>query len=674
MPGKAIQWLANLAVQHEGAEISRNDFLKAFTDKTGLRLSFFKTSDARKTKPGDFETFLKERIVGQEKPIAELKDVVLSAESLLSDPKRPIASLFFPGPTGVGKTECAKQLARYFFGDEKRLLRFDANELCTSSAVARLVGAHHGGDGLLTGAIRRQPFSVVLFDEIEKGHPDLFDLLLQVVEEARLTDTQGRIASFSQAIIIFTSNLGTRQAAARMGFDKSMDGGKRDEHSLYRKAVEEFFRPEFVNRLDRIIPFESLSTAELRQIGDRMLRDIFSREGLLRRKTCLAITAKAQELISRQNIDPVFGARGIRRLLERELAAPISRFLASSDHRDPTIIEISDRDGRLSLQCCPLRIPEEKIDGPKTTAERIEALTSPQKTGVLRAVNELLRNLQQKINWKRPQGRFDVSTLSEMNPTRRLYFSLHDLLGDLFNEADELLEIEQTSKTRGYQNFSLAQTSTHERYCGVRHFWKQIQADEDLKSALCELFSETAAQRESGRLFSFLKNVAHFAQAVEAIDKPIQHVALLKLFAGNRPPEAAMPDDNDLLKPSWEYRRIELPIEGDIVGLTPPGGSLFCTTIHGPGAFDFWRSREGTTLHFEEESLSADALLVFEIPEQECDLPKIVGKRLANPEAKWPHVKKISRRHAGKSDEIAMDDTGDFLSGSVDEILDTFKY
>lgn len=347
-PGKAAGFLRRLAVKRGDANvaddanwpISRDDVIEAFHAQSGLPRSFL---DQRVTlKPDDIRTKLTERFVGQTEAVQAAVEIIGIAKSRLNDADRPLASLLLLGPTGVGKTQFAKSLAAYLFGQADRLLRFDMNEYVSPNSVPQLVGTFAQPEGLLTSAVRRQPFSVVLFDEIEKGHPDVFDLLLQVLGEGRLTDALGRTADFSNTIIVLTSNLGATRSATGLGF------GSRDEN-LQRatvRAAEEFFRPEFFNRLDRVIPFDRISRDDMQHIARLLIDEVLRREGLTRRRSVLDIAPAAVDWVIDQGYDPVLGARALKRTIERELARLIAWHLAErplpadAETRGLTIIRV----------------------------------------------------------------------------------------------------------------------------------------------------------------------------------------------------------------------------------------------------------------------------------------------------------------------------------------------
>jgi hypothetical protein len=236
----------------------------------------------------------------------------------------------------VGKTPLAKTLAAYLFGDAERLLRFDMNEFVAPGAAARLVGTFADPEGVLTSAVRRQPFCVVLLDEIEKAHPDVLDLLLQVMGEGRLTDALGRTTDFGNAIVILTSNLGTREAGTAVGFRS----GASSDAPHYLRAAERFFRPEFFNRLDRIVPFDRLSRDEVRQIAELVIHGVFQRQGLVRRKCVLQVEPQALDRVVERGYHPELGARALKREIERQLTQPVSLRLAATPPDAATVISL----------------------------------------------------------------------------------------------------------------------------------------------------------------------------------------------------------------------------------------------------------------------------------------------------------------------------------------------
>lgn len=334
-PGKAASFLKQIANKFQDKEISREDVLREFEAKSGLQVAFL--DDRKKLEKAEIIEKISEGLIGQKHAARAAADVISIAKARLNDSERPLASFLFLGATGVGKTEAAKQIAAYLYGAEEKLLRFDMNEFVSPADVARLVGTFDQPEGILTSAIRRQPFSVVLFDEIEKADPDVFNLLLQVLGEGRLTDALGRTADFSNAIIILTSNLGTREANAKLGFRETNESNA----SIYRQAAEKFFRPEFFNRLDRIIPFENLRREEVGRIARLQLKKVFAREGFVRRNCRIELEPSALEKIVDEGYNPQLGARALKRAIEKNLVQPVAARLSAIETNAPTIIKIS---------------------------------------------------------------------------------------------------------------------------------------------------------------------------------------------------------------------------------------------------------------------------------------------------------------------------------------------
>lgn len=375
LPGKAARLLQQLAVRHRRKRITRAMVLEAFQHATGLNTRLLETDEPLSR--AEIRSALQTRVIGQARAIEALTDRITLARARLNDPERPLASLLFLGPTGVGKTECAKALAAWYFGSEERLLRFDMNEYGTPAAVQRLIGNWREPDGLLTSEIRRQPFAVLLFDEIEKADPSAYDLLLQVLGEGRLTDARGRTADFTQALIILTSNLGVRESGRQPGFtEAAADAGR-----SYLKAAEAFFRPEFFNRLDLILPFSSLSRAEIARIASLLIGKLFAREGLVRRRTMLRIDPAAMEQVIELGYHPQLGARALKRALERQLAQPVGMALARLRPDTPTLITLlpGRPDLRVDVQALhqvePRQVPSIWREGltPRQVWEKLDA-------------------------------------------------------------------------------------------------------------------------------------------------------------------------------------------------------------------------------------------------------------------------------------------------------------
>jgi ATP-dependent Clp protease ATP-binding subunit ClpB len=312
---------------------------------TGIPVS--RLQEGEREKLLRLDEILHERVVGQEEAVQLVADAVIRARSGIRDPRRPIGSFLFLGPTGVGKTELAKTLAAALFDTEDNMVRIDMSEYQERHTVSRLIGAPPGyvgydEGGQLTEAVRRKPYSVVLFDEIEKAHPDVFNALLQVLDDGRLTDAQGRTVDFRNTAIIMTSNIGSQYLV-----EGSSSGGeiKPEAHDMVMADLRQHFRPEFLNRIDDIVLFTPLTEPDIERIVDLMFNDLRAR--LAERQITLDITEGSRRYIAEQGFDPVYGARPLRRYIAREVETRIGRALLGGDVHDGGVIRVSMREGEL---------------------------------------------------------------------------------------------------------------------------------------------------------------------------------------------------------------------------------------------------------------------------------------------------------------------------------------
>jgi ATP-dependent Clp protease ATP-binding subunit ClpA len=424
-PGKAATFLGQLAARHQRGDAGRADVLREFHLRSGLAVTFL-DRQARLDRQDVLDS-LRQQVIGQDAALEAVTDAIGVAKARLNDPDRPLGVFLFLGPTGVGKTECAKALARFLFGGDDRLLRFDLNEYCEPGSAARLVGTFDQPEGFLTSAIRRQPFAVILFDEVEKADPEVFDLLLQVLGEGRLTDALGRTADFSNALIVLTSNLGVREAEASFGYRE--DAAARG--TAFVRAAERFFRPEFFNRLDRVIPFRRLGRDEVRTIARKVIEGVFAREGLVQRKCLLAVETPALEWVVDQGYEPALGARALKRAVERQVTQPVAEQLAGLPPGAFTTVRVYPGRGGLAVQVRSLeQVPPV---APRPDLNDTE--------GLLRRIQGALRRIENDLAPLRPPGEL---SLRQVSAEQLRYFLVRDLADEVRDQVRELArEVEE---------------------------------------------------------------------------------------------------------------------------------------------------------------------------------------------------------------------------------------
>jgi len=358
--------------------VDADDIAQVVASWTGIPVTSLLQTEAERLL--DMEEHLHKRIVGQDEAINAIADAIRRARSGMKDPSRPIGSFIFLGSSGVGKTELAKALAQFMFDDEDAMVRLDMSEYREQHTVSRLFGAPPGyvgyeEGGQLTEAVRRRPFQIVLFDEIEKAHPDVWNALLQILEDGRLTDGQGRVVDFRNTVLIMTSNIGTQYAkqGGTLGFLRSTDID--DEAREGKKAIEEglkrTFRPEFLNRIDEIIIFHVLSLDHVEKIVDLQMREI--RERLAERGVSIELTEAARKWLAREGYDPAFGARPLRRTLQRYVESPLSKRVLRGEFQpgDQVLADVAETEGEekglvfLKQEPIPVDLPQ-----PAEPAER----------------------------------------------------------------------------------------------------------------------------------------------------------------------------------------------------------------------------------------------------------------------------------------------------------------
>lgn len=380
LPGSVMKLMRQLAVKYRYQTVNAPEVREEFRAFSGLEERIFDSGS--QFQEGEVQGHIAQELVGQPRAVEALTRVIHIIKARLADKSKPLASFLFIGPTGVGKTQAAKVVCKYLMGSEKHLMRFDMNEYIDSGAAQRLIGDEFNPEGQLTGAVRYRPFGILLLDEIEKAHPSVHDLLLQMLDDGRLTDSLGRTVDFTNTIIIMTSNLGAREANTRLGYQADND----DEGAVYRRAVENAFRPEFINRIGQIIIFNPLELSHILGIARLQIRELLQRDGFVRRTTILNISQEALEWVAERGFDARMGGRALKRQIERDLTSLSAEQLISTQIDTPILFDVLLQNGQLTPKIRPLQFVQPVED------EWLPAL--PEEVRGKRFYNQLLYALE----------------------------------------------------------------------------------------------------------------------------------------------------------------------------------------------------------------------------------------------------------------------------------------
>ncbi len=636
-PGNVVAFLRRLANKYKRNHLPPQIAYQEFHAQTGLSLQLL--DDNRKLTRTEILQALRQRIVGQDAALQAAADVVSIAKSRLNDPQRPLASLLFLGPTGVGKTQCAKALAEYLFGRPERVLRFDMNEFVSAAAVRRLVGTFSEPEGLLTGAVRREPFSVVLFDEIEKADPDVFDLLLQVTGEARLTDALGRTTDFSNTILILTSNLGSREASKSLGFGSSDDNRAR----TYVRAAEGFFRPEFFNRLDRVVPFDRLSHEAVSRVADHLMQDVFSREGLVRRRCVLEVDPGALQKVVAEGYHPEMGARAMKRAVERCLTRPVAARLAERPPGLPAVVSLYASAEGIAVGL------QELTNAPRLSQTALESggdsAARERQRQQLKALVHEVRRIEQDAESRKPAGELTADTIS---PEHEYYFQVKEQAYRAHEAAGVLLEaLAGGSDEPGLPAIRTATPHRRTRVGKLRDddepARQLIQSADRMQEFIHELASGSVTDNEtSEQLLAVRRELALLQALTAAQDKP-QRSALL--FRALQPPNSGEePLMVSLLQKHREvFEEFGIDCERELRASGPGSPPLGLLGIAGPLSWPLGEVCCGTHV----DCLADDRL----VPIQIILLPRIDGESLRDVAARFERQRAewINDLAAGKS-------------------------
>ncbi len=429
-PGKALRFYASLRATHEGElddagaprPIGPHEVYRGFSIHSGIPM--FLLREDRTLEYGRIVEFFHERVIGQQQAIGRIAETLCTVKAGLQPAQKPLATFLFVGPTGVGKTEVAKTLARFLFGSPERMVRFDMSEYMDPLAAERLIRGTDRDDGVLTRRVRQQPFCVILLDEIEKAHPAVFDLLLQVCGEGRLSDARGRTTWFHNAIIIMTSNLGAAHRRPSSGFGGGLTRASEpaEAERYYLEQVDTHFRPEFVNRIDRVIPFHPLDRAQIQAVAEVSLARVRERDGVGERGITLEVASATLDRLAREGYSDTYGARALRRELEDRLVAPLARTLAPlGDRSEAGTVRVRERGE-----------PTAKPDGGRSKRERllVSDLQDELAIDVVVPTGKTARRTLDALS-RVSALRRSAAAAAELNPIRELRDRLRVLVAEL---------------------------------------------------------------------------------------------------------------------------------------------------------------------------------------------------------------------------------------------------
>lgn len=523
-PGRPLRFLENLLRDGPRDEpVSEEEVYATFTRETGLPRSVI--DPVVPLEVSETHRWFSSRVVGQGDAVNLVVDLLATVKAGLTRPNRPIASLLFIGPTGVGKTEMAKALAEFLFGSKDRLTRFDMSEFADPVSVRRLVGGVFGSEGLLTAKVREQPFSVLLLDEVEKADGSFFDLLLQALGEARLTDAGGRLADFRNTVVILTSNLGAESyRRGSTGFVPNAPSAV-EATGHFTRAVEQFLRPEMFNRLDRVVPFSPLAAATIRRITDREWQKVLNRDGVRFREVKMTTAPGLLDHLAAVGFDPRYGARPLKRAMERELLAPLARQMNRHAGDTPLTVDVGIGAGKPEIAVRP-------VQGPRGRSNREP--TGP--AGKLAAAAQVMRRWHQLVATSSTVRELDNEvyqlSLAEVRIYRRqqLKKKISGTDAETLARLGRLREVSDEVKRQREVAFVLEDDTViafHDGFEPTEELSKRLaEANRDWDKLLLRLYALNAPSSDSITLALFAEHRGHLAELAAAYRQVAKNAGL----------------------------------------------------------------------------------------------------------------------------------------------------
>ncbi|WP_431688170.1 AAA family ATPase [Hahella sp. NBU794] len=590
LPGSVLSVMRDIAVKHQGRRADEQAVYQAFQTNFHFRRALI---DKNATlQENEVRRFFEQRLVGQPQAQDVLTDTVMTIKAQLTPLGKPLNTLLFIGPTGVGKTEAAKLLTQRLFSNSDCLVRIDLNEFVDAGAVHRLIGDGMGQGGLLTERVRYQKACVLLLDEIEKAHPKVHDLLLQLLDDGRLTDAMGKTTDFTQTVVIMTSNIGAKEAASRFGFSHHND----DNAATYRKSVEQFFRPEMINRINDIVVFNPLQHSDMQRLAQLHMQRLLERDGFIRRSTILNIDPACLNRLADASFDPLLGARALKRNLERVITHLTAQRLAELDSLDPIMLTLFDGPHGVDSRITRFR-HQSIIAGALPRPEQDYALPDYQRmVAALQALDERLHQPQSLLH---PAENYED------------YWRWH--LSDALRELLEPLqtytwESEERSSTQRLQANMPFRTSARPRegWRSIRLDFSALAAQNDLRDYLNGLYQKAedfvdynmSDNLQLGVDFSYVLFIAH-AYLNQGLDQGCLVIRSLVAEKGQMGVRFLTNAYEQTLGRLGEVQ--DSRISDDCVALA----------LRGPGLQRYFSYEQGVHLFIEESNLQVPVTVAF---------------------------------------------------------------
>lgn len=603
-PGRPVRFLKNLLQDRESvAPLTAEEVTTAFSRETGLpRVLLDEREQLDLTATRDW---FAARVIGQPAAVDLIVDLLATVKAGLTRPRKPIASLLFIGPTGVGKTEMAKALAEFLFQDRNRMVRFDMSEYADPFSINRLIGGQFGAEGLLTAKVREQPFAVVLLDEFEKAHPLFFDLLLQVLGEGRLTDALGRVADFSNAVVIMTSNLGAQSFQRGLVGFKQAAATRQAASKHFLAAVRKALRPEMFNRIDRIVPFAPLDEATVERIAVRELERLRGRDGLRYRGVTLEIAEGVAQHFARRGYEPRYGARPLKRVIERELLVPLAEKLNQQPSNEALTARLWLADESLQLTVQAVRnAPTKLADHPlanlvrncQQTRREAQALHNSPTVRTLQNEIYTLERLEKRLargKWRNP---LEAQRLVPLPRLKQAVQTLGDFVTQIAALEDEAL-------LTLYGRRTAEQTDLQTRLAQAFNQWQELLlATYALKFKKTDEITLVIFSEDNERLFELAGIYCAIANRRQA-----QVTAYQFTVKHQRSPRAKSQSAGKDAAAELERRRIETI--NDFLAAPRPGVIGLALGLAAPLIFPLFELERG--LHrFKREKKSSECLVL----------------------------------------------------------------